>query len=356
MKIDWGKIEPCGKTTLGNDKKIYLEHLPHSTKGVQWKKAVGMNVYALYDNKEYTITIKEYMGNRKLIIDLVGNEYNEIDFIISDNNLYKCKIGKLIRNIYVNKTIPNRNIIIDSIGENEAKKYTAGQGVRIDIKCPHCKLTIKNTSINSVTYNLYTCPYCTSGISYPERLMRETLKELKLEYKMQYKIKGYNFRYDFYLPKYNTILETHGCQHYVEVGERGIHGQISNDKDNDAAKEQAALEYGIEKDNYHQIDCRKSELEWCKLHFIQALKQYSDIDKLTEEQWNDIGVRAERKYSSLVDVCNTYNKMKDKFTTVVNFQKDYFPELTRKEVNDMLIKGSDLGICDYKRQYNRRNK
>ena len=92
------------------------------------------------------------------------------------------------------------------------------------------------------------------------------------------------------------------------------------------------------------------------MHFIQALKQYSDIDKLTEEQWNDIGVRAERKYSSLVDVCNTYNKMKDKFTTVVNFQKDYFPELTRKEVNDMLIKGSDLGICDYKRQYNRRNK
>ena len=186
--------------------------------------------------------------------------------------------------------------------------------------------------------------------------MRETLNELKIDYKMQYKIEGYSFRYDFYLKDFNAILETHGCQHYVEVGEKGIHGQISRDKDNDIAKEQAALENEIKKDNYHQIDCRKSELEWCKLHFIEALKQYSCIDKLTEEQWSEIGIRAERKYSSLVEVCNTYNETKDSFTTVVNFHKEYFPELTRKEVNDMLCKGSDLGICDYKRQYNRRNR
>ena len=355
MKIDWSKVEPCGKTTLGNDKKIYLEHLPHSAKGVQWKKTIGMNIYALYDNKEYTIKIKGITEERVLIIDLVGDDYNEIGFEIANNNIKKCKIGRLIRNIYVNKTIPNRQLIIDSIGEEEAKKHTCSQGVRIPIVCPNCGL-VTNLAIHNITSNGFTCKYCTSGISYPERLMRETLNELKIDYKMQYKIEGYSFRYDFYLKDFNAILETHGCQHYVEVGEKGIHGQISRDKDNDVAKEQAALEYGIKKCNYHQIDCRKSELEWCRLHFIEALKQYSDIDKLTEEQWSEIGVRAERKYSSLVEVCNTYNKTKDNFTTVVNFHKEYFPELTRKEVNDMLCKGSDLGICDYKRQYIRTNK
>mgnify|MGYP003288786035 CR=1 FL=1 len=355
MKIDWDKIEPCGKTTLGNDKKIYLDHLPHSAKGVQWKLTVGMELYVLYDNKEYTIKVKECRDNRKLVIDLIGDDYNEIDFIISDNNLYKCKIGRLIRNIYVNKTIPNRQLIIDSIGEEEAKKHTCSQGVRIPIKCPNCGLTTY-LAIHNITGSGFTCKYCTSGISYPERLMRETLKELKIEYKMQYKIKDYNFRYDFYLKKHNAILETHGIQHYVEVGEKGIHGQISKDKENDAEKERVALENGIAKNNYHQIDCRKSELEWCKQHFIKALKQYSNIEGLTDEQWNNIGARAERKYSSLVDVCNTYNKTKDSFTTVINFQKDYFPELRRKEVNDMLVKGSDLGICDYKRQYKRKNK
>ena len=356
MKIDWNKIEPCGKTTLGNDKKIYLDHLPKGGKQIKWSSCIGMEIYALYDDIEYIIKIKNRLKNGSFIIDLVGDDYNEIDFEIARNNLYRCKIGRLIRNIYVNKTIPNRQLIIDSIGENEAKKYTCSQGVKIPIKCPNCGL-VTEVAIHNIVHHDFTCGYCTTGITYSERLMREVLNKLNIEYKMQYMIKGYNYRYDFYLPEFNAILETHGEQHYVEVGESGMFGKPSNDKENDKNKMDAAVANGIEPHNYHQIDCRESNLKWCKPYITEALKQYSNIEELNEDEWNEIATKAERKYSSLVEVCKTYEEHKVTFISVKDFHEMYFPELKRREVNGYLIKGAELGICTYiKAPYNRKNK
>ena len=133
MKINWDEIEPIGKTSLGNDKKIYAELLPQTSKGIKWTKAVGECFYVLYDNIEYIVKIKNYLGNRRFIIDLVGEDYNEIEFEINGNNLKNAKIGKLIRNIYVNKKIHNRQLIIDSIGEDNAKTYTCSQNIKIPI-------------------------------------------------------------------------------------------------------------------------------------------------------------------------------------------------------------------------------
>lgn len=345
MYINWDKIESVGKTTLGNDKKIYVEHLQKSSKGIKWTKSVGECIYVLYDNIEYTVKIKDYLSNRKFVIDLVGDDYNEIGFEISGSNLCKAKIGKLIRNIYVNKTVPNRQLIIDSIGENEAKNYTCSQNVKIPIKCPHCGI-LTDATIHHIVHDSFFCPHCTQGASYPERLMREVLKELKLEYKAQYIIKGYSYRYDFYIPKFNMILETHGEQHYVNMGERGIHGIPSKDKENDVEKERIALESGIT--YYYQIDCRKSELEWCKKYFIKVLSNHIDINVITESMWKEIGLRAEKRHTALGEVCKKYNEIGHKYKTVVDFWKNNFPELTRKEVNDYLIRGSKLGICTYK--------
>lgn len=345
MKINWDEIESIGKTSLGNDKKIYAEHLPKTNKGIKWTKAVGQCFYVLYDNIEYIVKIKNYLGNRRFIIDLVGEDYNEIEFEINGNNLKNAKIGKLIRNIYVNKKIHNRQLIIDSIGEDNAKTYTCSQNVKIPIKCPHCSI-VTDATIHHITHDSFFCPHCTSGTSYPERLMRETLKELGLEYKAQYMIKGYNYRYDFYIPSLNMILETHGEQHYLKDGEIGLYGTISHDELNDIEKQNVALAFGIL--NYYQIDCRKSELEWCKKHFIEALGSHVDISVITENGWKEIGLRAENKHTALGEVCKIYNEIGSKYKTVVDFWKDNFPELTRKEVNDYLIKGSKLGICNYK--------
>lgn len=93
--IDWSKIENCE-----NGNKIKLDHLPKGGKHVpknkiNWNDSVGKKVYALYDNKEYTILLKQY-DKGVLHIDIEG--FYEINYKISVNNFIKCKIRSLINN------------------------------------------------------------------------------------------------------------------------------------------------------------------------------------------------------------------------------------------------------------------
>lgn len=58
------------------------------------------------------------------------------------------------------------------------------------------------------------CPLFSMPIS--ERIVSNLLQENKIEYNAQYRINGKNHAhfYDFYLPKYNLLVEMQGIQHY----------------------------------------------------------------------------------------------------------------------------------------------
>ena len=61
------------------------------------------------------------------------------------------------------------------------------------------------------------------------------LKENNIQYireKTYEDLRGGKFRYDFYLPKLNTIIEVNGQQHYYEVwgGRTGLLKQQENDR------------------------------------------------------------------------------------------------------------------------------
>lgn len=61
------------------------------------------------------------------------------------------------------------------------------------------------------------------------------LKENNIQYireKTYEDLRGGKFRYDFYLPKLNTIVEVNGQQHYYEVwgGRAGLLKQQENDR------------------------------------------------------------------------------------------------------------------------------
>lgn len=53
-------------------------------------------------------------------------------------------------------------------------------------------------------------------VSKGENRILEILDELNLYYEYQYRISGFSFVYDFYLPKYNLIIEYDGKQHFSE--------------------------------------------------------------------------------------------------------------------------------------------
>ena len=59
------------------------------------------------------------------------------------------------------------------------------------------------------------CPKC--QMSKPEKIIHERLTKEGIEFKIEYKIPGYSYRYDFYLTKLNLLIEYNGLQHYNQV-------------------------------------------------------------------------------------------------------------------------------------------
>ena len=121
------------------------------------------------------------------------------------------------------------------------------------------------------------------GISIPEKFMWNVLKELNIEFKTQLNKKDFdwcqNYKYDFYIPSLNMVVETHGEQHY-EVSGRSRR-TLEEEQLNDRLKKELALNNNIK--NYIVVDCRKSELEWLKENTIKELDRYFDLSNI---DWN----------------------------------------------------------------------
>ena len=92
------------------------------------------------------------------------------------------------------------------------------------IKCNICECVFEQTPNNHLSGA--GCPICNE--SKGEKFITKILKKRNIKYIREYKIPGtnYRFKYDFYLPSYNLLIEYHGIQHYEPVdifgGEEGL--------------------------------------------------------------------------------------------------------------------------------------
>lgn len=76
------------------------------------------------------------------------------------------------------------------------------------------------------------CPKCKE--SKGEMRIRNFLLSHHIDFIQEYRIAGFKYRYDFYLPKLNLLVEFHGQQHYKPVnifgGEAGYKNTVKRDK------------------------------------------------------------------------------------------------------------------------------
>lgn len=214
-------------------------------------------------------------------------------------------------------------------------------------RCPICNYNYKKIIYNVVKHG-FSCPNCSVGISFPEKVIANILNQLNIEYRKDNvfkwskdivcknkKLNG-SKKYDFYIPELSLIIETHGNQHYDGSFQKLNGRTLEDEKENDRLKEKLAKENGIE--NYIVIDCRKSELEWIKNNIFKSnLPCLLNINKVnwTEcqnstfttlvkdvcEAWEN-GIRPSRKISKIFNIS---------ITTVVKYLK----------------RGSNLGWCNY---------
>ena len=352
MKINWEEIEPAGKTVTGGIKKIKLDELPRGGKytpknRINWMESVGMTVYALYDEKEYAIVIDSYDKEKgNLIVNIVG--YHAIDFKIHTANFPKCKLGALINNIYANPNSPNRELIISSIGEEKTKTLKPYSNTKIEIICPDCG-SKQPTVVSHLTERGFKCRSCSDGFSFPEKLMRNVLLKLGIEFQSQVTWDRGKHFYDFYLPKFNAIIETHGRQHYEYSRRKGKEVRtLEEEQENDRLKRKLALDKGVKNENYHEIDCRESTLEWCKPNIEKVLKLYSSAT-LTDDDWREVAIKSQTNL--LFEVCKQYEERR---CSSVELSREF--NVSSSVVQKYLKIGHSLGLCVYggrKEQYAR---
>lgn len=147
---------------------------------------------------------------------------NAPTYIISEGSLVNgqgCayKVGRRVfedNSIYSIESL--RPYIVDV---KEAKTISKGSSkYKIKVKCTECQKE-KLMKPNSLSTRGFFCDLCDKGTSYPELFMMAYLEVKGIKYEYQKVFKDLpNRRFDFYLPKSNTIIETHGIQHYKKSG------------------------------------------------------------------------------------------------------------------------------------------
>lgn len=232
------------------------------------------------------------------------------------------------------------------LNKSDAYKYHNSSNSRVDLICPICGQVYRNVVLRHFFSNVYhlNCPCTKSYASYPERFVFNILKSLNIDNiitqasKKEIEWAG-NFRYDFYIPKVNGIIETHGIQHYQDSFTKVGGRTCVQEQKNDQEKERLAKENGIS--NYIVIDCRKSDKNWIKMSIMN-----SQLPKLLSFSEEDIDWEKCDKNSRseiLIDVCKTYNN--DFSATKKSLAQQF--GVTSDTIRRYLIQGRKLSICDF---------
>ena len=166
----------------------------------------------------------------------------------------------------------------------DAKTHTKGSGDKVFVICPKCNKK-KEIRISDMYNSKSIGCTCGDGFSYPERFMMNVLDQLNIEYIFQLTKTTFdwceNFKYDFYIPSLNTIIETHGRQHYEDCG----WSKAKDVQENDKIKYELALQNEIKDGDYVVIDCRYSNKEWVKNNILSSkLNELFDLEKRIN--WN----------------------------------------------------------------------
>lgn len=194
--------------------------------------------------------------------------------------------------------------------DTEESKYIAPNSLRkIEFRCLNCH-RIKKAKPNNIINQGFSCNFCSSNISYPELFMMSYLEVKGIKYEYQKVFKNLpNRRFDFYLPESNTVIETHGIQHYDINSKWFSQAQIQDKEKKLWCSENRIL--------LIEIDCRKSNYL-----YIKSTINNSTLPKISSKEDKDI--------QSCIKYLN-YNNLK---------------ELIRlyEEVGSMELVGKKLGI------------
>lgn len=226
-------------------------------------------------------------------------------------------------------------------GYDEAKHYRPNSNKLIDLKCPSCQTVVPTKIIQLKNRGGIACP-CSKSHSLPERVVGSLLKINNIEYISQFSSKDQawcgGYKYDFYLPKFNTIIETHGSQHY-EGHRHPKWKSFEEEQFNDKQKEALAKDNGVER--YIVIDCRKSHIDTIIKNIVEEEFLKTVILNVHKGE-----MMCYFKNTAMGEVCFYYEANKPILLKDVAEKFDIQPSTVRH----YLKMGSEIGISTYNKE------
>lgn len=268
----------------------------YCSKGHKWQ-AISNNIFAG--------TGCPYCANKKVLIGF--------------NDLWTTRpdIAKLLKN------------------PEDGYKYLKSSRAKVDFICPYCNSVVKK-KIAYVYERGLCCEMCSDGVSYPNKLIRQILKQLQIGFVPEYCPEwGHSKQYDCYFKYQNKeyVVEMDGVQHYIEIDL--FKQSLEEIKNNDQLKMSLAISNGV---NIIRIDCMESNLEYIKNSILTS--ELNDILNLSEVDWDLCNQNAQK--SLVKEVCDLYmsgmSKINDICTTL---------HLHRKTTRRYLKIGAKFGWCNY---------
>lgn len=230
-------------------------------------------------------------------------------------------------------------------GYDEAKLYTKCSDKKIIPVCLDCGIVSRSMVKVANIYNQHTigCS-CSDKTSYPEKLMFNVLKQLNIDFIVQLNKTTFNwcgkYKYDFYIPSLNIIIETHGNQHYDKGFEclDNKRRTLKEEKVNDKIKRELAIKNGVNKNNYISIDCKKSELEFIKQNILSS--KLNNMINLSIINWSEVEIFAlSNRVKQACDLWNCGIKSTKEIGEIM--------KLDRHTICNYLKKGQLIEWCNY---------
>lgn len=321
----------------------------------EFKKEIGETIKD--EKRDLVITDREYRNRNKNSgyiekqkwYKYKCNKCNNEDWVCESNLI--AGVGCNICNASTPRAKLGINTIWDTdrwmcdlgVSEEDAKRYSKGSTSKIKVKCPDCGNNKEVLVYNILHYKSIGCS-CGDRFSYPEKFVVNLLNQIGVGFEVQLNKSKFDwcgkYRYDFYLPEYNMIIETNGIQHYEETNRKGAR-TLSEEQENDRLKRELALNNGIE--NYIVIDCRKSDMEYIKQNILKSklnkLFDLSQIDWLKCEEF---------ALSNLVkEICDYWNNKEEWETTQTIAENNSWGIVDRATIRKYLKKGTKLGWTNY---------
>lgn len=329
-KINWKYEigESVSSSTKKNKAQINLTIIDKKIKPVKVHKKGRTSGYQNKNEKWY-----------KYHCNICGNE----DWI-SESNLVYSSVGCNVCGYNSQKVLAGYNDIatvapqlIKYIDDTvDYTKFSAYSTSNILCKCPICGHKKEIAVYNLNTYG-FSCPICSDGYSYPEKFISQFLQQLNVQFISEYNKKHApwigKYRYDFYLPDYNCIIEVHGAQHYEP--EKFHKRDLEEIQTIDNLKQELAIANNIK--TYIVIDARKSQLHWLKTSIINSsLNSMFDLSIINWKLCDEIATKTRVK-----EICDLW----ESGCSVKELASQY--HCSNNTIVRYLHKGYELGWCSY---------